>query len=37
MTKDGLGDKIAAILKRAYDRVLDEPVPEDIKALLARL
>jgi hypothetical protein len=35
MTKDG--DKISRILKRAYDSVVQEPVPVDMLALLDKL
>lgn len=37
MTKDGLRDRIAADLKRAFDHVLSEPVPQAFSELLRRL
>jgi hypothetical protein len=37
MTKDGIHDKISRDLHRAYDHVLEEPVPEELDRLLAEL
>jgi hypothetical protein len=37
MTKDGIPDKVRDSLKRVYDRVAEEPTPDDLKELLAKL
>lgn len=37
MTKDGLTDKAERALKAAYDAIAKEPVPEDMRLLLAKL
>lgn len=37
MTKDGIREKVGNDLRRAYDHVLNERIPDDIKRLLDRL
>jgi hypothetical protein len=37
MTKDGIRDKLSRELHRAYDRVLHERIPDDIRKLVERL
>ncbi|MEZ5997064.1 MAG: NepR family anti-sigma factor [Hyphomonas sp.] len=35
--RDGLGVSISRALQKAYDAMLDEPVPERLKDLIARI
>jgi hypothetical protein len=37
MTKDGIREKVEADLRRLFDPVLDEPVPQSMIDLLRRL
>lgn len=37
MTKDGIAEKIASDLRKAFDSVLNEGIPEPMKRLLDRL
>ena len=37
MTKDGVKEKVSRDLRALYGRVADEPVPQDMKDVLAKL
>lgn len=37
MKKDGLADKTSRALHRHYDHVLNEPIPQELRALLEKL
>lgn len=37
MRKDGISDMVSRNLKRAYDAVLTERIPDDIRALVEKL